>query len=370
MTRREKLASAIYHSGLLSAMRGVAHGWELSGSSAPFLRPRRAEPRFVILCYHRIGVEGVPLYSTLEPQIFEAQMRYLRRHYRVLSLAQMLGELEKPVSAGPAVAVTFDDGYRDLFVHAFPILRKYEIRATIFAIAEAIETGMAPWYDRLFLGLRVYPAQTITVDLDVPTELHLENAKARLEATETIVRWLRTQPDSKRRDFCSDLSRRLPVPEAELQRRMLTWEQLRIMQADGIDCGSHTVTHPVMSQLDQEIRIRELRESREILEIRLGQPIRDFAFPFGQPADCAGVTELDLSSCGYRSAATMVSGTNRQGANRYSLRRVSIGEQAHLPLFAYWLNDLFLWAESAPSVPAPLSASHLAPSAMTRGEGR
>jgi len=370
LTRREKLASGIYHSGLLATLRGVARGWELCGSAAPFLTPRPAEPRFAILCYHRVGIEGVPLYSTLEPRIFESQMQYLRRHYRVLSLTQMLEELESPASAKPAVSVTFDDGYRDLFVHAFPILRKYEIPATIFAIVDAIETEKAPWYDRIFLGLYVYSGRAITVDLDVLTEFRLENATARLVAAETIVRWLRMQPDSKRRDFCSDLSGRLLVPEAELQRRMLTWEQLRIMQAGGIACGSHTLTHPVLSQVNHEDRIRELRESREILEMRLGQPIPYFAFPFGQPADCAGVTEMDLAACGYRAALTMTAGINRQGINCYALRRVSIGEQSHLPLFAYWLNMLFLRAESSTSAPTPLSASSMEVTAVTRGEGR
>jgi peptidoglycan/xylan/chitin deacetylase (PgdA/CDA1 family) len=370
LTQRERLASGIYHSGLLAALRGITLGWELCGSAAPFLSPRPAEPRFVILCYHRIGVGGVPLYSTLEPLIFDAQMQYLRRHYRVLSLNQMLGELENPLSTAPAVAVTFDDGYGDLFANAFPILRKYEIPATIFAIAQAIETGMAPWYDRLFLGVHVYPAPTITVDLDVPTEFRLENSAARLAATEAIVRWLRTQPDSKRRDFCADLSSRLPVPESELRGRMLTWDQLRTMQAAGIVSGSHTLTHPVLSQVDRESLVRELLESREIMEMRLGQPVRDFAFPFGHPTDCAGVTEMDLSACGYRAAATMTSGTNRLGANRYALRRVSIGEQRHLPLFAYRLNNLFLRVGSIPSAATSLPALPMAATAVTRGEGR
>ena len=367
---RELLASGIYRSGLLGVLRQFTKKWELYESAGTVFRRGLAEPRFVILCYHRVGLEGVPLYSKLEPTVFEAQMQYLRRNYKVLSMEELLVELECPTSTEPGVAVTFDDGYVDLFEHAFPALKKYQIPATIYAIAEGIETGMAPWYDRLFLGLRVYPNSTITIDLDTSTVLGLESSAARLAATKCIVDWLRKQPDSLRLDYCAALARRLPVPENELQKRMLSWEQLRVMQAHRISCGSHTVTHPVLSRVDGEQRMRELRDSREILESRLGRPVLDFAFPFGQPDDCAGVTESDLESCGYRSAVTTTPGANRREANRYALRRVSIGEQRSLPLFAYWLNSLFLRrAVAVPFSPTPLS-SGIAAAITPRGDGR
>jgi peptidoglycan/xylan/chitin deacetylase (PgdA/CDA1 family) len=325
----------------------------------------------VILSYHRVGVEGVPVYSTLEPRIFEAQMRYLRRHYRVLSLADLLCEIDRPTSTVPAVVVTFDDGYRDLFEYAFPVLRKYEIPATVFAIAHAIETGWAPWYDRLFLALWVHPARSLTVELDLPTVFHLENPAARLAATEHIVRWLRTRPDSFRREFCADLANRLPVPEQCLQGRMLTWEQLRIMQDHGVVCGSHTLTHPVLSQVDREERLRELRDSRILLERQLGRPVTDFAFPFGQPADIAGTADAELASSGFRSAVTTISGTNRCGANPYALRRVSIGEQPHFGLFAYWLNSLFLHTKNQESGSTTPELSRFpSVTAVARREGR
>ncbi len=367
---RELLAGGIYHSGLLGALRQFAKKWELCKYGGAFPRRASAEPRFVILSYHRVGLEGVPLYSKLPPRVFEAQMRHLSRNYRVLSLEKLLVELENPTSAEPGVAVTFDDGYADLFEHAFPALKKYQIPATIFAIAEGIETGMAPWYDRLFLGLEVYPKSTITIELDTPTELSLENSAARLAATKRVVDWLRKRPDSARLEYCAALAKRLPVPENELQKRMLSWEQLKVMQAHRISCGSHTVTHPVLSRLDREQRTRELRDSREILERHLGRPVLDFAFPFGQPDDCFDVAESELELCGYRSAVTTTPGVNRRGANRYALRRVSIGEQRSLPLFAYWLNSLFLRRESAtPYSSAPI-ATGIAAAVTAQGDER
>lgn len=360
-TRRKTLASGIYHTGLLAALRRVARNWELRSTAGGLRWPRTAGPRFVILCYHRVGVEGVPLYSRLEPLVFEAQMRHLRRHYRVLSLADLLSEIERPTCSVPTVAVTFDDGYRDVFDHAFPVLQKYEVPATIFAVTEAIETGSAPWYDRIFLALAICPEPTLTIELDVPKEFSLQSFEARLATTDCIVRWLREQTDCRRREFCADLNRRLPVPEQRLQGRMLTWEQLRIMQAHGVVCGSHTITHPVLSRVDRESLLRELRDSRLLLEQRLGRPVTHFAFPFGKPGDYIGVTVADLASCGYCSAATTIPGTNRPGEDPFALRRVSVGEQPHVALFAYQLNDLFLRFEDPQGAIPIQEASRILP---------
>jgi peptidoglycan/xylan/chitin deacetylase (PgdA/CDA1 family) len=301
-TWREALSSGIYHSGVLAALRGAARRWELRPANGNFRWPRTAGPRFAILCYHRVGVEGVPLYSKLQPQVFDAQMRYLRQHYRVVSLADLLREVESPTSSAPTVAVTFDDGYRGVFEHAFPILCKYEIPATIFAIAESIETGAAPWYDRIFLALSLHPTRILTVELNASTEFSLESPKDRLAATDAIVCWLRTQPDWRRREFCSNLAKRLPVPEEQLEKRMLTWEQLRTMQARGVVCGSHTLSHPVLSQVERESLLRELRDSRAVLEQQLGRPVTDFAFPFGKPGDCAFCLSVEQSISASRRA--------------------------------------------------------------------
>jgi peptidoglycan/xylan/chitin deacetylase (PgdA/CDA1 family) len=223
---------------------------------------------------------------------------------------------------------------------------KYQIPATIYAIAGTVETGIAPWYDHLFLAVANYEGPVLTVELESQIEFHLDSPMARIAATETIVRWLRSQPDSVRREFCCDFMRRLPVSESDLQGRMLKWEQLRIMQECGVLIGSHTISHPVLSQLDCSSQVRELRESREILERGLRRPVLDFAFPFGQPRDCSGISDANLNSCGYRSAVTTSAGVNRSGVSRYALRRVSIGEQSRLPLFAYRLNSLFLHKEN------------------------
>lgn len=344
---RELVAGGLYRSGALRLAQRLSHSYELSsdgGRRLPRLR-KVTSSKFVILCYHRIGTAGIPLFNGLPPEVFEAQMRYLRQRHRVISLGELCCALKEPQSIGQAVAITFDDGYRDLYTHAFPILRKYQLPATIFLTAGCVETGEVPWHDRVFLALKLFPSEEIELVLDRPRRFWLPTPEARLEAAAGIVRQLRRLPDEHRQECCAQIEKQVRLPEGELSGRMLTWEHVREMQQAGICFGSHTVTHRVMSQLAPSEMERELLRSKQIIEQRLQSAIRDFAYPFGQPTDCGNIDVAVLGRCGYRSAATTVWGINRPATNPYGLRRVQVGEEHQLAMFAFKLNELFFRAE-------------------------
>ena len=356
---REVLAGGLYHSGVLRVLRSVSRAYELrvdSGRKLPCWR-RVSTSKFVILCYHHVGIQGNPLFNGLPPEVFDAQMQFLRRRYRIVSLDELCRELENPTGRQQAVAITFDDGYRDLYKYAFPILRKYQLPATIFLTVGSIETGQVPWYDRVFLALRLFPAGQVELVLDRPRHFSLATQVARRQAAIEIIQCLRRLPDRRRQEGCAELEKQVALPQEELEGRMLSWEQIRTMHRAGISFGSHTMTHPAVSRLAPVEMERELLESRQILEQRLGGPVPDFAFPFGQPADCANVAPALLARCGYRLAATTVWGVNTPGVNPYGLRRVQIGEERNLAMFAFKLSQLFLRAENEDAAPGSLAFS-------------
>lgn len=340
---REVVANALYYSGLLGLVQRLLRP-KPQRSSTPH-KPRRdsvSEPQFAILYYHRVGTGGVPLFSGVRPEVFEAQMRFLRQRCRLVSLDELFRGLQNPNAGGPALAITFDDGYRDLYTHAFPILQKYQVPATIFVVVDSIETGEVPWYDRVFLALKVLPANRLRLDLDRLRQFDLSSPAARLQAAEEIVQYLRKLPDQRRREFCVALERKVRLPDEELRGRMLTWEQIRTMHRAGIAFGSHTLTHRVISRLKAAETQREILESKEILERKLGAPVLDFSYPFGQLADCGTAAREWLARGGYRLALTTVPGINKPGADLYSLRRISVGHLQSVGTFALSVSLLFL----------------------------
>ena len=355
-TWRDFVVKALYRSRAVYTMERVARRWELrkeQSASWPRLRRRRT-PRFAILCYHRIGTGGVPLYSELSSDAFEAQMCYLRNNYRIVSMDQLIAEMEHPESLEPAVAITFDDGYRGLYEEAFPILQRHAIPATIFLTIGCIETGEVAWYDRVFVALKFMPGSKLELLLDRPRTFILDSGAQRMLAATEIISCLRRFSSTRRKECCADLESKSHLPEDELQDRMLTWDQIRTMYQGGVSFGAHTMSHPVVSQLSSAELEWEIFESKHILEERLGCQVRHFAFPFGKSHECGESAIAVLAAAGFVSAATTEWGVNSVGSDPFKLRRVQTGEMESLASFAFQLNRVFLRCD----VDQFLSSSH------------
>ena len=129
------------------------------------------------------------------------------------------------------------------------------------------------------------------------------------------------------------------------------------MHQAGIAFGSHTLTHPVVSQLAPEELEQELGASKCVLEKKLGVPVLDFAFPFGKTSDCSPVALEMLSRCQYRSAVTTVPGVNTPQVNPFELRRLQVGSDGSLARFAFDLGRALLRAEDLHPLHLPPAGS-------------
>jgi len=353
---RGLVVEGLHHSGILRVLERMTRSWELDKRGGVWPRLVRASiPRIAIFCYHRIGVGGIPLYSELPPAEFEAQMSHLRKHYRIISLDQVVSEIADPVTSEPSVAVTFDDGYRGLFTEAFPILQAYQIPATIYLTIAPIETGQVAWYDRIFFAMSIASGDSLELALDGPRRFSLSSTPARMRAAVEIISWLRGCTPARRKEFCAILENKVPLPHVELQDRMLTWDQVHTMHLAGISFGAHTMTHPVVSRLSPSELEWEILESKRILEKKLDSPVHHFAFPFGKRDECGDAASYVLMRGGYKSAVTTESGLNSVSTDPLRMRRFSIDESASLAMFAAQLNRCFLnhdLAEISSSLPA------------------
>lgn len=298
---------------------------------------RASSPKFAILYYHRVGTQGVPFHSRIEPHLFEEQIRFLRRAYRIVSLDQLCHELENGGPQEQSVAITFDDGYRDVYTHAFPILRKYDVPATVYLTASAIETGEVSWYDRVFAAAMLASPEATENDLE-GVQQNSSGSSDRLKTASALVKKLRKLPNDLRLKACAELESSARFSESELKDRMLTWEQIQEMSRAKISVGAHTMNHPVVSRLAPAEREKELRHSKLVLEDRTQLPVEHFAFPFGSPADIDANACHLLRSYGYRSGVSTVVGVNSPSTNKYLLRRIGAEETsvARLAVLLRW----------------------------------
>jgi len=260
--------------------------------------------RFQILTYHKVSPDTHPFFGPVDPVVFEQQMLFLKECYRVIPLSELVERSQRGDVPGRAVAITFDDGYRDNYEFAFPILKKYRLPATVFVATGAIGTGEMLWHDRIFDAFRFATADARDLSLQASLD------KARSLYGEAREQWVQ-QVEQK-------LEPSFPPGYAAY---MLSWDQIREMHAAGIEFGSHTITHPILSRIPHDEMLKELRESKQLLTDYLGNAIISFAYPNGKTPDYNDDVKAALKQCGYSYAVTTRPGFNRAFADPFELRR-------------------------------------------------
>jgi peptidoglycan/xylan/chitin deacetylase (PgdA/CDA1 family) len=187
---------------------------------------RERRPGVTILVYHRIGGR-TDRQLDMPADLFEWQMRRLRDHHAVVSLDEAVAMVGRGAAAtGDAVVVTFDDGYDDVYRHAFPILARYGLPATVYLATSYID---------------------------------------------------------EQRPFAFEMGL-----DPHQRGRPLSWTQVREMARSGlITIGAHTHTHPDIRALGAPEIAQEIGQANAVIADRLGAPARHFAYPWGRVTDAA-----------------------------------------------------------------------------------
>lgn len=288
---------------------------------------RRRAYALQIFIFHNVNDAGNSFFESMPVSQFRMQMEYLARNFQVVSMDQ-IADGDFPTGEGKChVAVTFDDGYRDNFLHAFPILKQLGIPATIFLAAGSIESGEMPWYDKVRLAFMLTPlVRGSFADLGGP-EFVLDSERVRVAAVRQVLAWLRQAGDATRLQALQQLYDLLRVPPTlNLPGTMLNWDEIREMRANGISFGAHTITHPVLAALPVERQEEEIVGSKKLIEARLQARVRHFAYPFGKPGDIGPEAKRIVRQAGYETAVTTVYGTNDPQQDPFELKRFCLLE--------------------------------------------
>lgn len=290
--RAARLAATIYYGSL----RGL-------GLTA---LERRFRDAGLILCYHNVvpavdaGVGDPCLH--LPRERFEQQMRWLRDHYLVVSLRELVDRVTAGCSLRSMAAVTFDDGYAGVFEHALPILRSLAMPATVFVVAEAVGRRAGFWWDQ-------------------PEIVASSTPRRRQE-------WL----NEMRGDGNAIVTRHAPrtLPPSH---RPADGTTVRTGLGRGIDLGSHSVTHRSLPTLTDGELEHEVVASRAMLHRVTGTQPEFFAYPYGQWDPRVSTV---VRSAGYRAALTLDDGRNGAFADPWAMRRVNVPAGISPAAFEAW----------------------------------
>jgi peptidoglycan/xylan/chitin deacetylase (PgdA/CDA1 family) len=300
----------------------------LLSSRALRLAARFRSKRAAILMYHSVMDDPRQVADSLggivhSTEVFQGQMELLARQFRPVDLDRLAsfvkGEQDLPEHA---VAITFDDGYRDNYELAMPILNRFGIPAAFYVTVDSIERRKLPWPSRLRFSFRTTSEKEFR--------------------DESGHRWSLGSPEQRERAYlgvCDQvcklagaaLENRVAQMEQALEaqlssdsgRLMMTWEQVKQLAQHGHIVGSHTMTHPNLAFLALEQMRSELRESKQRMEAHVNAPVQHFSYPC--PALFPNWTEQTVEESrrvGYQTAVTTSTGLTRPNDNPLGLKRV------------------------------------------------
>lgn len=289
----------------------------------------------LILTYHRFAEreeDGKTAAST-----FAEQLEYLSTHYRIVPLTQMIECLSSadPLPPGMA-AITIDDGYSDAYEIAYPLLRRYSAPATLYVVTDFMDGKAWLWTDKARYLTAAAAAQSLNLNLNgSELRLDLTDCSSRLKASERINDLLKLLPDEEKDETIGRLSTLLHVSIPSIppgEYASVTVDQALEMDKNGTEIGSHTMTHPILTNISDERLSMELQGSRSRLEEALGRRVDQFCYPNG---DTDERVRCGVERAGYRGAVTCVGGLNRSGEDQLALRRVHTE-----PDFAHFLQNI------------------------------
>jgi peptidoglycan/xylan/chitin deacetylase (PgdA/CDA1 family) len=222
------------------------------------------------------------------------------------------------------VAVTFDDGYRDNWTEAFPVLRELSCPATIFLTAGLIGTSETLWWDKLQYALQSTTLSPAEVTRVLAERHRLPAPDFTAASSEGLVEVLKQVPETEKQAVVARIAADLAVDAASNTRdRTMSWDEARAMVESGlVTMGAHTVTHRNLKHLPIAEAREEIGESRRILERELGKAVDFFAYPFGNPAnDFTPAVKALVREAGFKAALTVVLGLVSPGDDLFELPR-------------------------------------------------
>lgn len=279
-----------------------------------------------VLNLHRIGDMTT---SKLDPNVYSCSAENLHKHlsflkecFTIISLA----ELNQLISTSPKpdkryLLVTFDDGYKDNFELAYPILKSLNIPAVFFIATGLIENNELPWWDKVAYLIQRSHIQKIklpgweeTVEFKTNPQIFIRLILNQIKRCAAPI----GEQIKELEDFVGMPS---PYPDAEF----MSWDDVITLSNNGMDIGAHSHSHDILAKLSDDQMLFELSHSKAILEEKLGKPVKAFSYPVGSKNTYNDCVIEALKDNGYEIAFNFHPGVNVNLAkNRYDLCRFPI----------------------------------------------
>ncbi len=267
---------------------------------------------------------------------FQMQMEYIKKHYTPITMQQMIQHIEgEKLNIKNPILVTFDDGFSDNYATAFPILKSLNIPATFFLTTNFIDHNEVLWYEKLAFIIKCSHKQSLEIP-SLGKTYSLNQQTPRQEVYTEIVEALKLLSNSERQNTLEDL---FALNKSTLEKMdnfkhlsmPMTWDNIREMNDSGMDFGSHTLSHPILSTISPEQLKIELIESKKRIESELNQKVDSIAYPVGQRESTSKNVEQEVEKANYKIGFSYIDGVDNR--SKFSLGRIHVDYNMPMSFF-------------------------------------
>ncbi|MDY6824161.1 MAG: polysaccharide deacetylase family protein [Thermodesulfobacteriota bacterium] len=272
---------------------------------AACLLTKSINPR--VLVYHRFCEQQGTEKHKIDSHTFEKQLLAIKKYFSIVSLADVLKQKHSKKALPKNLAViTIDDGYLDFYTIAYPLLKKHNVKATLFPVANFVDQKIWLWPDKIHYALEHTDRKKCFIvykkwqfDIDLTTSRGIDSAFKRFVDVAIAIE------NHQKGELINEITRRLDVDMPDLPTEKyasVSWEQLRKMSKNGIEIGSHTMNHPILSRIDKNEMETEIFRSKAILTEKLNTEIVSFCYPNSFPNDINKQVVDAVKRAGYMGA--------------------------------------------------------------------
>jgi len=301
------------------------------------LIPGTRAGNLLVLIYHRVRPVTDPMFPLeLTREQFDWQVGLLRQHFAPMTLAEGMRRVRAGTVPSRAVAITFDDGYRDNATEALPVLQRHDVPATFFVSTGFLDGGRM-WNDSIIESIRRAHGDTIDLECVGLGRESLNEGAARGALAEKVIRQVKHQQPAERLALVKKIG---ALSGATLpDDLMMSSQQVAALAQAGMEVGAHTVNHPILRTLSDEEAKIEIGRSREHLQAIIGGPVVSFAYPNGRPGDDYSPRDRDVvERLGFAQSVATTRGIVTRQSDPYQLPRYTPWGRAP----EAWLSKLLL----------------------------
>jgi peptidoglycan/xylan/chitin deacetylase (PgdA/CDA1 family) len=280
------------------------------------------------LNYHRVGDGSTSMFDrglwSCDVEAFADQIRFCKAHFDLITPADLPEVLGR--GRGRYILITFDDGYRDNYEVAFPILQGERAPATFFVATGFIDSPRIAWWDEIAWMVRRSERRWVRVRpwLDAPVRFDAD----REAAVRSLLRTYKTVSVHATSAYLDDIAEATGSGRYDSQQdghTWMTWDMLRQMRASGMIVGGHTVNHLVLARAPREVQLDEIETCAGRLAAELSEPMRYFSYPVGGSEAFNAATRECLTEVGVKYAFSYYAGYRQfQDWDDYDIRRVPV----------------------------------------------